>query len=891
MDNLVLDLDKPPQMEVDAPNLDLDLAKAEDTGSAEVSSHESPRRSRSPTQSDDGLRGGRRSTGLEVVATLGRIDRGLETNMDRLTLAQLKEVMDAGGWAFHEILGAPVCASVTSRDKREGDDCGICLDYVEHVCNGIRDNEGSLDAALKLRTHWLTMTHREGDQARLEGEICAVRRVLRERETELRTQRTELIEVSAARLACKTDAKKAWEVVKDFKKRVDKLEAELKDAHMQMDRVDESRSRKTPHVAQQGSNDNLNERSGQAGSKTITFCPQAPSEEDIVMAEVRQPAVEVDWENMKGIPRMVVQWPYSGVPALPPPKATWSIKNFVPTTLPAYLEAYQFMHDYVCYPVGLAVFGEYVQARTDKTMKKDLTDIQQWALEHFQLPSWMWAIFQCFNVDANALAENRQFWQIAKMPGFGDDIRVLAAFIQKSGCPPEGLEFRDEFGTLDSQLLRGFQLWNGISAPKLKGYSSNHQQDSENAWSVTRALLYVVLYPQTYPTTLRLERLTIADEVNVQQWVTKEAVTEDQAIRRLARMGVTVPMVEDMYRYALNLAESLVASSKKGCDLTELRDIIEGSKQVVAKLGGPPVGLGASHDEFIPRPPGLPWPDSHMNKVQERGVFLRDIPLRVEGGGVQPVTLQPLPVQLTGPRIHKPNPKIVLKTTPSAGGKEKAVAPVVVSHPKDERNEGKRNAQTPGARYAQRGASRGRGGFVANHQARPHQQRNAVASTSRRSPPHTDERQYSNHSASNSIYTSRYAPAGIHPNSMQSSMHAPPLMHEYSYPHPYAPPHHPASAFPPHSAGHGPSYPTPGPGHHGAPSSGSWSNAGSYSHQPSSGQYAPSQQLQQPIQFGTASMYAQGGGSGAGTHAGNAYDESTHMNVDYQHPGSHHHPQ
>ncbi|KAJ7633835.1 hypothetical protein DFH06DRAFT_1303265 [Mycena polygramma] len=340
------------------------------------------------------------------------------------------------------------------------------------------------------------------------------------------------------------------------------------------------------------------------------------------MAEVRQPTVEVDWKKLTGIPRMVVHWPYSGVPALPPPKGKWSIKNFIPTTLADYQDAYQYMHDYPCYPVGLAVFGEYMQACTAKSLKKELTDIQQWALDYFQLPSWLWAIFQSFNVDATALAENRRFWQVARYPRYDDDVRVWAAFIQKGGCPPDGIEFVDEFGTLDSQLIRGLKLWNGITFPKLgKGYSSTHQKDADGWWAVTRALLYVVLYPDTYAAAVRQEKLIIATEVNVEPWITHETVSEEQVTRRLARMGVTVPMVEDMYRYVLKFAENLLDSPKKLGDKNELRDIIVGSKAVIEKAGSTPPGLSALYDAFIPRPPGLPWPDSHMNKVQERAVL------------------------------------------------------------------------------------------------------------------------------------------------------------------------------------------------------------------------------------------------------------------------------
>ncbi|KAJ7675876.1 hypothetical protein DFH06DRAFT_1318017 [Mycena polygramma] len=667
MDTLGLDTEKPPEMEVDLPssvvNPDDEVLKDEVTLPVEDGAHGSPELSRSPTQSIEGLGGGRRSSD-EVGSVL--FSRSLETNMDRLTLKQLHEVMEAGKWGVHEALSAPVCISATSRGKREGDgyeDCDICIDYVEHVCNGIRDDDGSLDTAIKLRTHWLTMTHREGDRARLEGEICAVRRVLRDREEELQKQRSELIEVTAERIAHKIETKKAWDVVKDFKKRIDKLEVDLKEVRAQVDRVDESRARKTPHVSTIVTTVKSSVSASNVVDDTSVLSSAAPAEEDIVMAEVRQPNVEVDWKNLTGIPRM-------------------SIKNFVPTTLADYQDAYQYMHDYPCYPVGLAVFGEYMQACTAKSLKKDLTDIQQWALDYFQLPSWLWAIFQSFNVDATALAANRRFWQVARYLRYDDDVRVWAAFIQKGGCPPDGIEFVDEFGTLDSQLIRGLKLWNGLTYPKLgKGYSSTHQKDADGWWAVTRALLYVVLYPDTYAASVRQEKLTIATEVNVEPWITNETVSEEQVTRRFARMGVTVPMVEDMYRYVLKFAENLLDSPKKLGDKNELRDMIASSKAVIEKAGSTPPGLSALYDEFIPRPPGLPWPDSHMNKVQERGAFLLDIPLRVRGGDVKKVTLRPLPTQLTGPRANKPPAEQSHKPAAATGGKEKlAVVPVATTN-------------------------------------------------------------------------------------------------------------------------------------------------------------------------------------------------------------------
>ncbi|KAJ7637925.1 hypothetical protein DFH06DRAFT_1302499 [Mycena polygramma] len=538
------------------------------------------------------------------------------------------------------------------------------------------------------------------------------------------------------------------------------------------------------------------------------------------------------------------------------------------------------MHDYPCYPVGLAVFGEYMQACTAKSLKKELTDIQQWALDYFQLPSWLWAIFQSFNVDATALAENRRFWQVARYPKYDDDVRVWAAFIQKGGCPPDGIEFIDEFGTLDSQLIRGLKLWNGITFPKLgKGYSSTHQKDADGWWAVTRALLYVVLYPDTYAAAVQQEKLIVATEVNVEPWIIHETVSEEQVTHRLARMGVTVPMVEDMYRYVLKFAENLLDSPKKLGDKNELRDIIVGSKAVIEKAGSTPPGLSALYDAFIPRPPGLPWPDSHMNKVQERGAFLLDIPLRVGGGDVKKVTLRPLPAQLTGPRGSKSSVDQSLKSTSATGGKEKPAVPPVVNNNKNEKIEEKKSGPFAVARYAHRGASRGRGGYGSSHQSHASSHRNAVASSSRRSPPRMDERPYTNPHSSTSIYTSRHAPSRIHPNSMQVSMHALPLAHDRSYTSHYAAPHHPASAFPSQPTFNGPTYPSPVPVHNGDPSPGSWSNTGHYPPHSSSGHYVFPQQVQQQIQFGSASMYSQGGAPANGAHSGGPYDDASSSTI------------
>ncbi|KAJ6478852.1 hypothetical protein C8R47DRAFT_1219398 [Mycena vitilis] len=684
-------VEKPPeQMDVDVP-----AGVVSTTGgtgdSGEVSTSdlgvEGPEGSRSPSQSDDGLRRGRKSeaasdlSGPADVSARVLRPESLNTSHDWLSETRLKGQMHEGSWNFHELLGAPICANVVDRSE-DADYCEICLQYVEHVCNAIRDADASIDTALRLRTLRLTINNRTGDAARLEGEVCAVRAMLRDRDNDLFRMNKECIKAIADRKAWSIEADKAWSVVKDFKRRNDKLSAELQEAKSEIDRLDGGRSRKTPHVertkmSESKSDGRVDKDNGlaktistecgeTADSAKVKIFPQgmpanhivnttnglsehAPTDEDITMEEVGQQNIVVNWKDLHGLARMVVRWPYSGLPGQPPPKGTWTMKGFMFTALEDYQAAHAFMHDRTCCPVGLTVFAEYWQARVAKQLRKEVTPMQKWALDNFQMPLWLWDIFQMFNIDSVAIAENRRFWQVAKCPAFDDSIQIWAAFIQRGGCPPDGLEFVDEFGTLESRMICGLILWLQISYPRPKHTSSTRNRDVDESWAVVRALMYMVLYPDAYGTILRQEQVNIAPELKLENWCTTELVTDEQAARRFARMGITIEIVHDMYPFVMRLAESVLSGSRirKGWDKTELKDIVEGSKVQLA-IHGLPSGINVSYGTFIPRPPGLPWPDSQMNKVQERGVFLLDIPLLGEDGTVTLVTMRPVAEPTSG---------------------------------------------------------------------------------------------------------------------------------------------------------------------------------------------------------------------------------------------------
>ncbi|KAJ7604430.1 hypothetical protein DFH06DRAFT_1349460 [Mycena polygramma] len=950
-------VEKPPeQMDVDAPS-GAASSTGGSSGPGEVSTDDTgsvvPDESRSPSQSDDELRRGRRSTmasGFSGPADVSaRVPRpeSLNTCHAWLSETRLKEQMREGSWNFHELLGAPICANVVERSE-DVPYCEICLEYVEHVCNAIRDADLSIDAALKLRTLWLTVNNRTGDAARLEGEICAVRAMLRDRDEDLFRMNKECIKAIADRKAWCIEADKAWSVVKDFKRRNEKLAAELKDALSQIERMDGGRSRKTPHVESSkesapkvdmrvddgaGPAKRISTECGKpADSVKVKIFPNgmpvdhavnttnvlsghAPTDEDITMEEVRHKNIIVNWKDLRGLARMVVRWPYSGLPGQPPPKGTWAMKGFSFTVLEDYQAAHHFMHSRTCYPVGLTVFAEYWHARVAQQLKKELTAIQKWALEHFQMPLWLWDIFQTFNVDSIALAENRRFWQVAKCPAFDDSVHTWAAFIQRGGCPPDGLEFVDDFGTLEGRMIRGLMIWLQISYPRPKHTSSTRNRDVDESWSVARALMYMVLYPDSYGTILRLEHIDVASELKLENWCTHEPVTDDQVVRRFARMGLTVEMVHDMYPFVMRLAESVLNGSRvrKGWDKVELKAIVDGSKEHLAAHGLPP-GISVPYGKFIPRPPGLPWPDSQMNKVQEKGVFLLDIPLLEKDGKVALVTMRPLPEQSTGkPAISTASTAPVLIPPAPIPVTPKPVNTNPVRRPDVDR----RNTNVGGSRYNTRGsAPHGRGGYRQSPM-RTGATPNAHASSSSRSSADRGVNRFGLYeaapapSASTSIYTSSHAPPNIHPNSMQSSIHAPAFAHSAHSYHPASAPHPPhpefnqlspppgrQSAFPPQAT----FFTANAPLNAHAPNHVAWHTGGQYPSAPAHAQYANPQQIQQPIQFGSTSMYSHGTASAfaqgmagpssatrgsSGMNFGQTQDDA-HM--EYSNPALHHHP-
>ncbi|KAJ7939720.1 hypothetical protein B0H13DRAFT_1850490 [Mycena leptocephala] len=550
----------------------------------------------------------------------GGLRPSMTADGDVATEEELRRRMRAGKWCVHELIGAVVCTSAlrgvgeSADSESEGeiadDPCVTCTEYMTHVGNAFADNDGSLEAALKLRDFGSAQHARPTDIARLEGELAATRKSLELAQGQIIDFTKEMVAVAADRAAFKNEAGRAWQSVSEWKHYAGKMEAQLDLERRHSANIDDERARKKTAIQQRPSYIHASPQTDiyksfvpSSGVQTMTSAPSAgPPQEDIVMSDLRKgKGVDFDWGSLRGIPKMTIQWRYFGIAALPPPSVLGPLPR-IPLNQLRLMRSKQ-----LCWVVGFVVFKVYYDARTAAHNNRTLTDVQRYSLDHFQMAPWLWEIFKTFNADSAATEENRRFWNDVRRPTCKDSPHAFAAYIQRTGSAPEGCEFEDEFHTLKSRVVRGCMVWQAIEY-KLPKYRPATQLERENAANVARALMMVVLFPGTYRDTIKSSKLTIAPEERLVPWPDGDVdyLTDEKVIKRLVAMGVTLAVVDDMFLYVRRLALRILASPRVGWDALELQELVDASDAFIQHMGGPPSGITAAYGEYIPRPPGLP---------------------------------------------------------------------------------------------------------------------------------------------------------------------------------------------------------------------------------------------------------------------------------------------
>ncbi|KAF8186834.1 hypothetical protein K438DRAFT_1765017 [Mycena galopus ATCC 62051] len=538
--------------------------------------------------------------------------------------------MRQGEWRVHESFGFCVHAKTMVKgtgdaaadDESDSDDaslslleegeemekgCTICFDFTEHTAEAVAADNGGLLATMTVRDRWCAKNAQPHAVARLQGELNATERAL------------------AAAL-------------EDAKARTEQLRRTEDDLEEERRRYDDSRSRK--RVATSHSNTTGDGCGPRTAGWTATSVEAQGVSKDVTMAEATAAptgAVARSWTNMPELSRHIAHDPAMTAFVAPPQGVSWTLTTAGEfSSLDAYSEAHVYVHDNKCWGIGMVLFRTYVDARKNRDNKVELTNLQSFALGRFRMPPWMWAeLTICIKDDATA--KNNVFWQNVSHPEHTQSVRA-AAFLQQRMAGPVGCPFLDKVHTLDARLVRGYLIWSAIGPPRKKVHSP---AEMAHVVAVGRALLGVIMFPNTYEQLLAAEGITINTTSAFQTWnVLDNGVSTDiDTVRRLAAMGVTVEQVDTMYAFGRQYLADLCTHPKYGWEIEELSSMLANIDEYAATQNN---GAGLPHT--------APMQDSDP---QDRGAFLLNIPYgHISDRGFTVVTLRPLTGTPTAPRIQ-----------------------------------------------------------------------------------------------------------------------------------------------------------------------------------------------------------------------------------------------
>ncbi|KAF8205355.1 hypothetical protein K438DRAFT_2096607 [Mycena galopus ATCC 62051] len=584
---------------------------------------------------------------------------------------ELRSRMMQGSWRVHEGFGFCMCTKTMVKSTQgkaesdeESDSDSPSLSPLE---DGEEIEKGAYGGGTGSRRWGVARDH---GYTGLMGELTATERALEAALAEARGWTEQVGALRSDLVASNRSAQRNWDYSKELEKTIDGLREQLRIATNELEeerqRYDDSRHRKRAatgqhHPAGEGCNP-----AGEAGGGPRTARPTGNVEdhtisEDVTMAEaavVPSGTTVPSWSDMPTLARRIVHEPTMTEFTAPPLGVSWKLSaagEF--SSLDAYSEALTFVHDHKCWGVGIALFRTYVDARKNRDNKVALSSIQSFALGRFRTPPWMWKEFtSCIKEDATA--KNNVFWQNMSHPEPTQSIRAAAAYLQQRMAGPVGCPFLDEFNTLDARLVRGYLLWSAIGPPRRKAHTP---AEMAHVVAVGRALLGIIMFPNTYTRILASEGITISPASAFQTWNTLEnGVSADtNTVRRLAAMGVTVEQVDSMCAFGWQYLADLCAHPKYGWELEELTSMLTHvDEHAVAQNNGTGIPHTAPRQESdrIPRVLMVPWENAKLNAAQEKGPFLLNIPYgHIADESFLVVTLRPKTSTPVGPRTYGAN--------------------------------------------------------------------------------------------------------------------------------------------------------------------------------------------------------------------------------------------
>ncbi|KAJ7029514.1 hypothetical protein C8F04DRAFT_1187727 [Mycena alexandri] len=511
----------------------------------------------------------------------------------------LEAQMMRGSWRIHGQSGAPVCTSaLKTLLEMEGETVDTKLECLMFYCKHV-----ARELLQVWEPHWGYAT-----LGRRLGELLGAQRENDKLNARLNTINRELIEVSAKNAVLEKDKEritrdrdKADDDYVKIRKYADDCRCKADEFERQLSHLDSNRHCKKITPQNSGSGAQYRQPATQGTDKDVTMHDASGTGNQLTMT----------WGNLTSIPKLEVR----GHSILDHPFFYSAQKR--------------------CWPVAILVFRTYYEARMVLKNGKTLSLLQRHVLDNYAIPDWMLGTWKEWVLDTDAQNKNQSFWAMAHRPR-GGTVRELVAYIQKQGREVEGCPFSDNYHTIRSRDARGLLLWMNLNyVPTTKDAA-----ERDKSIRVSMALLRMLAVPHAYEDAVLAHGLTIVDAPEYESWPghITEGLEEVVVAEHLSGLQVTIAMANDTWAYALNYLDALIAHPRAGWDQPTLVKLCSYITEQMEDMGIP-VGMTDGID-YIPRTPGLPWPEAEINCIQEDGLFLENIPTTPPPGATERATQQ-----------------------------------------------------------------------------------------------------------------------------------------------------------------------------------------------------------------------------------------------------------
>ncbi|KAJ6448457.1 hypothetical protein C8R45DRAFT_947984 [Mycena sanguinolenta] len=207
------------------------------------------------------------------------------------------------------------------------------------------------------------------------------------------------------------------------------------------------------------------------------------------------------------------------------------------------------------------------------------------------------------------------FWPRMTRPTITDPDAAAAAWYQRQGLIPEYCPYMDDFHTLNARLFRGFRTWSVITGCPRRGMATADLAADDPVLAICKAVLHMLLVPDSY------RKICVLTGIPSNPRKSSHFGLGSDVSQPTSAMG-NYRKVSQIWVFNLIASTSCV-----GWDVEVLKNTITACDEGIAAHGHAPPGKKLPYGAYLFHPPGFPWADKLLNGIQEKVVFLMDIPV------------------------------------------------------------------------------------------------------------------------------------------------------------------------------------------------------------------------------------------------------------------------